>query len=44
MISNNHGIRFLIAKPIVPFMVVGDRKLPVVVVVLDIVRMLSSHF
>jgi len=42
MISNNHGIRFLIAKPIVPFMVVGDRKLPVVVVV-DIVRMLSSH-
>lgn len=43
MISNNHGIRFLIAKPIVPFMVVGDRKLPVVVVV-DIVRMLSSHF
>lgn len=43
MISNNHGIRFLFEKPIVPFMVVGDRKLPVVVVV-DVVRMLPSHF
>jgi len=42
MISNNHGIRFLFEKPIVPFMVVGDRKLPVVVV--DVVRMLPSHF